>query len=322
MAGNLVFFGTPEFALPTLEALAAAGRLPARVVTQPARPVGRGRKLRQPPVAEWALERGLPLTQPRSVRRRELLELIASDRPEVAVVVAFGQIFPRALLELPRLGCINLHASLLPKYRGAAPVQAAIAAGERRTGVTTMRMEEGLDTGPILLQRSTEIGASETAGELGPRLAALGAELMVETLERLAAADIEPRPQSDGEATYAPRLTRADGRVDWTRSASTLFDRLRAFTPWPGLEARLREAPVKIVWGRPLPEDDPGGSARDAAPGEILGLRSDRRGEGLAVRAGAGSTFLLERLQRPGRPPRSARDFVNGERLEAGERFG
>ncbi len=312
MGGKLFFFGTPAFAIPTLEALERAGRAPARVVTQPARPVGRGRKLRQPPVAAWALERGIAIAQPRRVRAPSFLELVAGDAPEVAVVVAFGQIFPRSLLELPRLGCINLHASLLPAYRGAAPIQAALAAGEAETGVTTMLMEKGLDSGPILQQRTVAIGPAETAPELAERLARIGAELMVETLDLLEAGELEPRPQDDSRATLAPLLSKDDGRIDWTLDSTVIFNRLRAYTPWPGLSSSLRGEPVKIGWGRVIEAEAAG------APGELLGLRDGR----LAVACGGGTALGIEVLQRPGRKPLPAAEFANGERLRAGERFG
>ncbi len=312
MGGKLLFFGTPAFAVPTLEALERAGRAPARVVTQPARPVGRGRKLRQPAVAEWALERGIPVAQPKRVRARSFRELVAADRPEAVVVVAFGQIFPGSLLELPPLGCVNLHASLLPAYRGAAPIQAALAAGETETGVTTMLMEKKLDAGPILLQRRVPIGPEETTPELAERLAGIGAGLVVETLDRLEAGEIEPRPQDDSLASFAPLLSKDDGRVDWRLRAVEIFNLLRAYTPWPGLTSTLRDEPVKIGRGRPID------SGSEAEPGELLGVRDGR----LAVACGGGTAFGIEVLQRPGRKALGAAEFANGERLRPGERFG
>jgi methionyl-tRNA formyltransferase len=243
-----------------------------------------------------------------------LAELRALSSCDVAIVVAFGQIFPQALLDLPRQGCINLHASLLPRYRGAAPIQAAIAAGETRTGVSTMRMEAGLDSGPILLQREVEIGPAETAGELAPRLAALGGDLVVETLERLAAGDLAARPQAVELATYAPRLSRESGAVDWSLSATELYNRLRAYTPWPGLTAELRGRPVKLVVGRPQAQTD---SLSSLAPGTYLGLVDGRA----VISCGAGTALAVLSLQRPGKRAQSAADFVNGERLAAGESF-
>ena len=315
-AAPLLFFGTPELAVPTLAALVESGRAPVRVVTQPARPVGRGRQLQDPPVARWARERGLPVLQPEKVRDPAFLDELRPLEPGVAVVVAFGQIFPRALLELPRHGCINLHASLLPRYRGASPIQAAVAAGETRTGATTMLMEEGLDSGPILLQEETEIGTAETAGELSRRLAGLGAGLVVRTLEELEQGRLAPRPQDPAQATYAPRLTRESGRVDWSLNARDLFNRLRAFTPWPGLTAELRGEPLKLVWAEPL-EGEAAGEEPGEEPGTFLGLR-----DGLLAVACGGGVLGVRELQRPGRKPLRAADFLNGERLRVGEKLG
>jgi methionyl-tRNA formyltransferase len=314
----IVFFGTPDFAVPTLAALVAAGRTPALVVTQPSRPVGRGRQAQDPPVARWAHAHGLAVAQPERVRAPEFLETLralAPQSPGIAVVVAFGQIFPRDLLAVPRSGCINLHASLLPRWRGAAPIQAAVAAGEEKTGVTTMQMEAGLDSGPILLQDEVAIGAAETAGELSVRLAETGAALVVRTLEELARGGLAPRVQDAALATYAPRLTRDSGRADWSLAAKTLSDLLRAYTPWPGLTAELSGAPVKLVRARVLAE-----AGGEAAPGTFLGLRGVRSGA-LAVACGGGSVLGVEELQRPGRKPLRAADFANGERLRAGDPF-
>ena len=312
---RIVFFGTPEFAVPTLAALVAAGRAPVRVVTQPARPAGRGQKPQDPPVARWARERNLPVSQPERVRDPAFLEDLAALDPDVAVVVAFGQIFPRALLDLPRLGCLNLHASLLPRWRGASPIQAALAAGDPRTGVSTMWMEAGLDTGPVLLAEATEIGPEETAGELSRRLAEAGGRLMVRTLQELERGDLVPRPQAPEGASYAPRLSRESGRVDWSLTALEIHHRLRAYTPWPGLTAELRGAPVKILAAEVLAVGEPNG-----APGTYLGLRTGR----LAVACGGnvpGSVLGIVELQRPGKRALGASDFANGERLQIGERF-
>ncbi|MEE8137975.1 MAG: methionyl-tRNA formyltransferase [Thermoanaerobaculia bacterium] len=309
----MVFFGSPGFALPTLEAIHDSPHHLLRVVSQPARPVGRGRRLEDPPVARWARDHGIEIEQAARVGDREFLARLARLEPSVAVVVAFGQIFPAELLELPRFGCINLHASLLPKYRGAAPIQAAVAAGDPSAGVTTMVMEEGLDSGPVLLQREAEIGREETAGELAERLAVLGAELMLETLDLLEIGRLEPQPQDAEQATYAPRLRKSDGRIEWSRPAEELFNRLRALTPWPGLFTGLRRRPVKVAWGRPIGDPPSGGEAC----GTYLGLYEGK----LAVRCGGDSAFGIEKLQRPGRRVLNAREFANGERLEPGERF-
>jgi len=317
----IVFFGTPDFAVPTLAALVAAGRAPVRAVTQPSRRAGRGQEAQDPPVARWARAHGLPVVQPERVGAPEFLAELRGLAPAIAVVVAFGQIFSRDLLALPMHGCINLHASLLPRWRGAAPIQAAVAAGEERTGVTTMQMEAGLDSGPILLQEEVAIGPEETAGELSRRLAATGAALVVRTLHELERGTLTPLPQDSALATYAPRLTRDSGRVDWTLPAAALAGRLRAYTPWPGLTAELAGAPVKLVRARTSSLESllslkswVGGGP---PPGTILGLRDGR----LAVACGGGSVLAVEELQRPGRKALQAADFVNGERLRPGDRF-
>jgi methionyl-tRNA formyltransferase len=308
----LIFFGTPEFAVPTLEALAAAGRRPLRIVAQPSRPAGRGQHELDPPVARWAKGAGIELLQPPRVRAPEFVESLRALNPGVAIVVAFGQIFPRALLDLPRSGCINLHASLLPRHRGAAPIQAAIAEGDVETGVTTMRMDVGLDTGPMLLQAKTLIGEHETAGELSARLAILGGALVVDTLARLEGGELRETPQSDQHVTLAPRLSRESGQVVWSRPAIVLERALRALTPWPGLTAELAGKPVKLVRATVLPV-----APTNELPGTILGVV----GEALAVATGDGTVFGITALQRPGRTVTAASDFARGERLQAGQRF-
>lgn len=254
------------------------------------------------------------MTQPESVRDPDFLDWLETFGATTMVVVAFGQIFPKRLLETPTHGCINVHASLLPQYRGAAPIQAAIIAGERVTGVTTMLMDEGLDTGPILLQQQVEIGQEETAGELAERLSVVGAELMIDTLDRRDRGLIEPRPQDHAGATLARRLSRSDGIIDWRVDAHRIFNLLRGLTPWPGVSTTLRGQPLKILWGCPVVWQDSG----ELAPGTFLGLIEGK----LAVACGSGSVFGVERLQKPGRKPLAADAFVNGQRLEAGERLG
>ncbi len=307
-----IFFGTPEFAVPLLRAMVEAGHAPSRVVTRPARPVGRGHKLQDPPVAVWAKGHGLELLQPEKVNTRSFRGELARVSPDVAVVVAFGQIFRRRLLALPRHGCLNLHASLLPCYRGAAPIQAAIAAGETTTGVTTMIMEEGLDSGPILLQDELEIHPRETTPELAERLAESGAQLMIETLSRLERGELEPREQAEAEVSYAPQLTRADGVVDWNLSAAGIFNRLRAYTPWPGQTAVLRGKAIKLIAASPLDE------SAEGRPGTLL---EPRPGSVLPVVCGGGTLLALHRVQPAGKKPVSATDFANGARLQPGECF-
>jgi methionyl-tRNA formyltransferase len=307
---RVAFFGSPGFALPTLDALVSSSYRPLLVVSQPARPAGRGRLEEDTAVATRARSVGIEVWQPEQVRAPDFLAAFAAFAADVAVVVAFGQIFPKALLALPRLGCINLHASLLPRHRGAAPIQAAIAAGDRETGVTTMQMGAGLDTGPILLQRSTPIGEDEDAPALSARLAQIGAELMIETLARLEQGTLTPRVQDGALATVAPRLDKRDGAVDWTLDAVALARRSRAFQPWPGLTSWCRGEPLKLHHVRAL--DRPRSGA--AAPGTFLGLQDGA----LAVAAGGGSTLGLLRVQRAGRRQLEAAEFLRGERLEVG----
>jgi len=235
---RLVFMGTPDFAVPTLERVVEAGHEVLAVFTQPDRPKGRGQKDAMPPVKEAALLLGLPVSQPQRIRRPEVVEQLRTLAPDAMVVVGYGQIIPQAILDNPPQGIINVHASLLPKYRGAAPIQWAIARGETRTGVTTMRIDAGLDTGDMLLKWETEIGPEETAVELGERLAAAGAELLVKTLAALG--NIVPEKQDHAQASYAPILKKEDGRIDWSMSGEEIVNRVRGFEPWPGCYGSLR----------------------------------------------------------------------------------
>jgi methionyl-tRNA formyltransferase len=255
------------------------------------------------------------VTQPEDIRDAEFRQQLVDLKPTTAVVVAFGQIFPREILELPDHGCINVHASLLPRYRGAAPIQAAIIAGDPITGVTTMLMDEGLDTGPILLQREVEIADEETAGELATRLSAAGAELLIDTLEEQTQGRLHPCPQPTEGVSLARRLRRRDGVIDWQVRAEVVFNRLRGLTPWPGVSTTLRGQSVKVLWGRPVPGGDPG---TEAPPGTFVGMQDDQ----LMVSCGQNTRFGAERLQRAGRKPLPAKAFANGERLAVGERFG
>jgi methionyl-tRNA formyltransferase len=314
--GTLVFFGTPDFALPTLQALVAAGRAPALVVAQPDRPAGRGHGMQAPAVARWARDQGLALAQPEKVRDPAFVDRLRELAPDLCVVVAFGQIFPRALLDVPPRGCVNVHASLLPRHRGAAPVQAALLAGDAETGVCTMRMEEGLDTGPVLLCARTRLFGRETAGELAPRLAHLGAALLLETISGLETGGLAEQPQDHALATVAPRIRKEEGRLDWGRPAAEIDARVRSFTPWPGAFGALRDQPVKVL-ATALPGSGPEGVDAGTAPGTVLGLR----GTHVAVACGGGTVLGLESLQRPGRRPLPAPVFFHGERLVPGERF-
>jgi methionyl-tRNA formyltransferase len=307
---RVVFFGSPEFALPTLDALASSRFRPILVVSQPPRPAGRGRRTEDTAVAHRARALGLEVRQPQKVKDTGFLESLRVLDVDLAVVVAFGQIFPKSLLALPRHGCINLHGSLLPRHRGAAPIQAAIAAGDRETGVTTMRMEAGLDTGPILLQRATAIEDTDDAPSLSLRLATIGAELVIETLELLERDALIEHPQDDALATLAPRLDKRAALVDWTLPASALWRRARAFEPWPGLLSLCGGEPLKLHRVRPL--DSRANAA--VAPGTFLGVIDGA----MAVAAGDGTTLGLLSVQRPGRRELPAADFLRGERLEVG----
>lgn len=263
---------------------------------------------------QWAREHQLETEQPVSVSASAFLSRMREIGPSAAIVVAFGQIFKSELLGLPQQGCINLHASLLPRFRGAAPIQAAIVAGESVTGVTTMLMDEGLDTGDILLQRRVDIGARESAPGLSERLARIGGELVVETLEGLEHGSLDPTPQHDERATLAPRLQRSDGHILWSEESNAIFNRIRGLLPWPGTWSTLRGESVKILWGSPRQAS----SSVTQPPGTFI----DLEGESLIVACGGGTSLAIDRLQRAGRKAVDATAFVNGERLEPGERFG
>ncbi len=308
---RVVFCGTPEFAVPALEAVIAAGHEIALVVTQPDRPVGRAMEMQAPPVKRAALAHGIPVVQPEKIKTNaEFRELLERLQPEAILVVAYGRIIPRWMLDLPRLGNINLHGSLLPKYRGAAPVQWAVANGETVTGVTTMRIDEGLDTGEMLLARAVPIAAHETSVEVFATLAAVGAELMVETLAGLAAGTLAGEKQDESLATLAPILTREDGRIDFGRSAKQIYDRWRGFQPWPGAFTTLRGKNL-IVHRMRVSE----------APGLDAGvLRVEA--ESALVGCGDGSALELIEVQMEGKKRMSAAEFLRGYQVRSGERLG
>ena len=307
---NLVFAGTPPFAVPTLEKLVAAGFGVSLVVTQPDRPRGRGLELTASPVKESATRLGIPLTQPESIKNNEEFRArLAELKPDAIVVVGYGRIIPQWMIDLPTLGSLNLHASLLPRYRGAAPIQWAIAQGEAITGVTTMRIDAGLDTGDILLQKELPINADDTAETIAPKLASIGADLMVETLRGLLAGEIRPRPQDHSQATLAPILKKEDGRIDFHRSATEIWNRLRGFQPWPGAYTTLRGKSLQILVAKP---------ANVAVPVGTITLR----GDGAFVGCGARTALELLEVQMEGKKRTSARDFVNGYRPREGEPLG
>lgn len=302
--------GTPNFAIPALEALADAYHV-VGVVTQPDRPAGRGRRTAPSPVKQVALERGLPLYQPRSLRAPEAVAQLAAWRPEVIVVAAFGQILRQDVLELPPYGCLNVHASLLPRWRGAAPVPAAILGGDKVTGVTIMRMDAGLDTGPILAQREELIRPDDTTGTLEGRLAQLGAALLMDTLPLYLAEELSPQSQPAEGATYASQLRKEDGRIDWTLPAVELDRQVRAFNPWPGAFTTWRGRRLKVLRAAPLPDWD-----RNAPPGTVFTLA-----DGLAVAAGRGA-LRLEEVQLAGKRPMDIEAFLHGRRDFVGGQLG
>lgn len=305
--------GTPELAAASLEALLASRHEVVGVVSQPDRPAGRGKRLVSPPVAALARAEGLPLTQPTSVKTAAFRRWLAALAPDLGVVAAFGHVLGPRALAVPRLGCVNVHASLLPRWRGASPIQMAIAAGDAETGVCIMQMDPGLDTGDVLLTRRLAIGADETADALHDRLAATGAAAIVEALDGLETSALTPTPQPGEGATYAPILGRADGELDWSRPADELARLVRAFHPWPGTRARLRGQVVKI-----LPPARAVGLERAAvaSPGAIVAVGPD----GVDVACGVGA-IRLGRLQLAGKRPVTAEAFASGQRLAAGMAF-
>ncbi len=309
---KLVFCGTPLFAVPTLERLAAAGHELQLVVTQPDRPQGRGMELTAPPIKQSALKLGLPVIQPEKIKKNEEFKAqLTALQPDAIIVVGYGRIIPAWMLTLPRYGNINVHASLLPKYRGAAPVQWAIAQGETVTGVTTMLLNEGLDTGDILLQKEMALQPDDTAVTFAPRLSELGADLLIETLRGLEDKTISPVPQDHSQATLAPILKKEDGLVDFSRTASDIHNRLRGFQPWPGAHTQFRGKNLKFISARP--DDTPS----NLNPGEL------RVGdEKLFVGCGARTVLQLLQVQPEGKKSMTAREFINGYHPAAAERLG
>ena len=308
---RIVFMGTPESAVPSLRRLVDDGHEIVAVWTQPDRPAGRGKKLHPPPVKQFALEHDLPIQQPLKIRTDEAKELFASYHADAAVVVAYGRILPQEFLDAPRHGCVNVHFSLLPKYRGAAPVNRAIINGEEQTGVTTMRIVQELDAGPILLQTATTIGDNETATELLTRLADTGAELLSETLQNLNR--IESKPQVHSEATLAPILKREDGLIDWTLDAFAIARRVRGFQPWPNAFTHLGARRL-IVWAaRPEWIEQ-----LRFPPGQVIDVNPDR----LIVACGEGTALRLEEVQLQDSRRMRARDFLNGANVGIGTTLG
>jgi methionyl-tRNA formyltransferase len=311
---RLVFCGTPEFAVGTLEAVIAAGHEVCLVVTQPDRAAGRAMAMQAPPVKRFAEARGIPVVQPEKIRSnaefRARLEAVRdAGGLDAVLIVAYGRIVPRWMLDLPRRGCLNLHGSLLPKYRGAAPVQWAVANGERVTGVTTMRIDEGLDTGEMLLARAVPIAAHETAVDVFEALAAVGSELMVETLAGLAAGTLTGQPQDEALATLAPILTREDGAIDFFRTAQQIYDRWRGFQPWPGAFTLLRGKKLIVHRMRM--------SAQDGLPPGVLHVDGDVLAAGCHEGA-----VVFDEVQMEGKKRMSAAEFLRGNQVKSGERLG
>jgi methionyl-tRNA formyltransferase len=304
---RVVFMGTPAFAVPALDALAGAGHALLAVVAQPDRPAGRGQALREPATKAWALPRGVRVLQPEKVRDGRLAAELRALEPDVLCVAAYGRILGKDLLDLAPFGALNVHGSLLPRYRGAAPIQWAIASGERETGVTIMQMDEGLDTGDMLLQRVLPLAPGDTAETVAPRLAALGGEALVAALALLARGAIMPVRQDAARATLAPILTKEDGRIDWSRPAQVILDRLRGFTPWPGAWTTLDGKGLKILEAELA---DGGAAASAPPPGTAVAVP----GGGIAVACAPATALLVRRLQLEGKAAQPATDFLNGLR--------
>jgi len=325
---RIVFCGTPAFAVPSLRHLNAQSDFEiVGVITQPDRPRGRGQEVGVSAVKAAALDLKLDVYQPEKIKSSEAFEYFQRLAPDAAVIIAYGQIISQRLIDIPRLGWINLHASLLPKYRGAAPINWAIINGESRTGVTTMKIDAGLDTGPTLLRYETEIGRDETAPELTTRLAEAGAPLVADTLRKLDRGQIAPVPQIASEATYAPPLRKQDGRIDWQLSAHYIYNQIRGLDPWPGAFTTFR-GKICRIWGRPLSAEDfpkpAAGALRpplDASASPIPPGTLDARDSLIHVQCG-NSKLVLTFVQLEGRKRVTAREFANGARLASSERFG
>jgi methionyl-tRNA formyltransferase len=314
---RIAFLGTPAFAVAPLDALARAGHEVCCVVAQPDRPAGRGQALREPATKAWAGEHGVPVLQPEKVRDGTLAAALRAFAPDALVVVAYGRILGKDLLELAPFGALNVHASLLPRWRGAAPIQWAVAEGERETGVTVMQMDEGLDTGDMLLQRTCPIGPEETAETLHVRLSALGGEAIVEALPLLAAGRLVPVRQDSSRATHAPIIEKEHGRLDFALPAPRLAARIRGFTPWPGAWTTLAGKLLKVHRARALGPAEVAGAGAALAPGEARAV-----GSGLVAGCGGGSALLVEELQLEGKRRVAASEFLRGAPLAPGTVLG
>lgn len=307
---RIVFMGTPEFAVPSLEALLKSDDQVVGIVTQPDRPKGRGQILTPSPIKLIAQRENIPLLQPLKMKAPEFLEALAGWKPDLIAVTAFGRILPSVILKMPPMGCVNVHGSLLPKYRGAAPVQWAVINGERETGITTMLMDEGMDTGAMLLQESLPISPDDTAGTLAPRLAAIGGRLLVETIRQLKAGTITPIPQDHSLATMAPILKKEDGLIDWTMSAGQLFNRVRGLSPWPGAYAFLG-GERWMIW-----KTSPQSVDKHGAPGTIIGVTK----QAIQVATGEGVLEMTE-VQPANSKRLTVAQFLAGHQVVVGQRF-
>jgi methionyl-tRNA formyltransferase len=307
--------GSGAFALPSLEALLDSRHDVLALVTQPDKPAGRGHELRMPRTKALALERGVAVHQPSRVRAEAAIETVRGVAPEIIVVVAYGQIIPTAILDIPKHGTVNVHASLLPRYRGAAPIQWAIARGETETGVTTMLMDAGLDTGPILLQREVAIGEADTGGTLEAKLAPLGAELLLETLSKWGRGEIVPIPQNDGAATLAPRIKKEEALVEWGRTATEIHQRVRAFDPWPVAFLPLPGGAALRIWKTRVSAPP---ASSEGPPGRILRVERDS----LVVACGGRTALLVHEVQPAGKERMTASAFARGRRLGPGDVLG
>ena len=308
---RVIFMGTPSFALPILRAIHKSNHEVIGVVTQPDRPRGRGRKLGISPIKELAMGLRIPVMQPETTKDEVFMGEVKRMSPDLIVVAAYGRMLTRDLLDIPTLGCINVHASLLPKYRGASPIQWAIVNGERRTGITIMKMDEGMDTGGILLAREVEIGDEDTAQSLHDRLAQVGASLIIKAMDKLNRGTLRPIPQDHREATYAPPLRKEDGLIDWSQDARDIFNRIRGFNPWPGAFTYFKGLRLKIFSGEIINED----------VGERAGKIVKSGSEGVEVTTGKGS-LLIKEVQLEGRKRMSIREFLIGNEIPPGTQIG
>jgi methionyl-tRNA formyltransferase len=309
---RVAFAGTPDFAVPPLEALHAAGHSLVGVFTQPDRPKGRGQRLAASPVKQAALRHGLSVLQPQTLKDEAALAALTALRADVLVVVAYGLILPQALLDVPRLGCLNIHASLLPRWRGAAPIQRAILAGDEETGVSIMQMNAGLDTGPVFLQKRIPIAATDTGGTLHDKLATLGASALLETLDGMSSAALRAIEQPADGVIYAEKLQKSEAPLDWSRDSREIERQVRAFNPWPVAETRLDGEQLRVLAARA----ESGSIAERSTPGTVVGVQNDA----IVVACGRGTLHITE-LQRAGKRPVSARDFANSCAI-AGQRLG